>query len=389
MKKIISFVIHSLVLLGIVWLVARFGFGINAPLLKKNTPTQVLLEQRIEMPSGLSLSAFASKLPGARALLVTTTGDLLVSLPHKGKIVLLKQDSNNDGVSDGRIELMNKLNLPHGMTFYQDWLYIAETNAIGRIRFNAKTRQTIGDYQKIITGLPKGGNHWSRSIDFGPDGMLYVSIGSSCNVCEEEDPRRAAMLRFSPEGTDAEVYATGLRNTVGFDWQSSTGILYGADNGRDFLGDNFPPCELNRIEQGKFYGWPYLNGNQVPDPDYGSHNPNRQRNSIPPVHEFGAHTAPLSLVFIKNERLRAIMHGSALVTLHGSWNRSNKSGYKIVALTFNPDQRITEHDFISGFELNDDVIGRPVDIAEAPDGSLYISDDFSGSIYRLQAVVTQ
>lgn len=335
------------------------------------------------------MSAFASQLPGARMLLVTATGDLLVSLPHKGKIVLLKQDSNKDGVSDGRIDLINKLNSPHDMAFYQDWLYIAETNAIGRIRFNANTRQTIGDYQKIITGLPKGGNHWSRSIGFGPDGMLYVSIGSSCNVCEEEDPRRAAMLRLTPEGQQAEVYATGLRNTVGFDWQPSTGKLYGADNGRDFLGDDFPPCELNRIEQGKFYGWPYINGNQVPDPDYGSHNFEQQRYSIPPVHEFGAHTAPLSLVFIKNERLRAAMHGSALVTLHGSWNRSSKSGYKIVALAFNPDQSISEHDFISGFELNDNVIGRPVDIAEAPDGSLYISDDFTGSIYRVQTIVIE
>jgi len=272
--------------------------------------------------------------------------------------------------------------LPHGLALYKDWLYVAESNAVGRIHFDASTGKTRGTYQRIID-LPEGGNHWSRSIQFGPDNKLYVSVGSSCNVCVEQDPKRAALLRFTPEGQQAEIFASGLRNTVGFAWQPTTNKLYGVDNGRDFLGDNFPPCELNQIKQGEFYGWPYVNGNQVLDPDLGKGKQSWLAGSIPPVHEFGAHTAPLSLLFLKSKTLRSALNADALVTLHGSWNRSVKSGYKLVALTFDAEKGIVERDFITGFEKNDDVIGRPVDVVEAADGSLYISDDFSGSIYRV------
>ena len=383
MKKLIIFSICLLILLGIIWLVVNTWFGINIPLIRKNTPTQRVLDQQMVMPAGLSLSVFADKLPGARMLRVTATGDLLVSLPSRGQIMILDRDADLDGVADASRELLGGLNWPHGMDFYQDWLYIAETDAIGRIRYNASTRQTNGNYDRIITGLPKGGNHWSRSLRFGPDGMMYVSIGSSCNVCEEKDPRRAAILRFTPDGKHSEIFASGLRNTVGFDWHPSTHELYGVDNGRDFLGDDFPPCELNRIVQGKFYGWPYVNGRQIPDPDYGDLKQEKLTNSIGPVHEFGAHTAPLSIVFIQNVKLRSIIQGDALVALHGSWNSSVKTGYKILALQFDPEKGISEKDLITGFEQNGDVIGRPVDIAEAPDGSIYISDDFTGSVYRL------
>lgn len=383
MKKLIISSICLLILLGIFWFVVNTWFGINIPLIRKNTPTQEVLDQQMVMPAGLSLSVFADKLPGARMLRVTATGDLLVSLPRRGQIMILDRDANGDGVADGSRELLGGLSWPHGMDFYQDWLYIAETDAIGRIRYNASTRQTNGNYERIITGLPKGGNHWSRSLRFGPDGMMYVSIGSSCNVCEEKDPRRAAILRFTPDGRHSEIFASGLRNTVGFDWHPSTHELYGVDNGRDFLGDDFPPCELNRIVQGGFYGWPYVNGRQIPDPDYGDVNQEKLTNSIVPVHEFGAHTAPLSIVFIQNVKLRSVIQGDALVALHGSWNRSVKTGYKILALQFDPEKGISEKDIITGFEQNDDVIGRPVDIAEASDGSIYISDDFTGSVYRV------
>ncbi|WP_305906987.1 PQQ-dependent sugar dehydrogenase [Methylomarinum sp. Ch1-1] len=359
------------------------GFGINIPLIGKDTPTQELLNRRLQMPAGLSLSVFASDLNGARDLVVTDSGDVLVSLPREGQVMLLKRDGDDDGGSDGRKALLSGLNLPHGLALYKNWLYVAETDAVGRIRFDADSRQTLGDYRRIVSGLPKGGSHWSRSLRFGPDGKLYVSIGSSCNVCEENDPRRAAIMRFTPEGEQGEIFASGLRNTVGFAWRPSTGELYGVDNGRDFLGDDFPPCELNLIERGQFYGWPYVNGNQAPDPDYGDKNPEKASRSVPPVHEFGAHTAPLSIVFIDDDKLRSLMQGSALVAMHGSWNRSVKTGYKLVALQFDAEQGIIERDFITGFEMHDDVIGRPVAIAEAADGSLYISDDFTGSIYRI------
>lgn len=384
MKNPLISSIRLFILLLILVFVVKNWFGINMPLLKKDTAPQSLLNQRLKMPDGFSLSVFADKLPGARMLLLTDADDLLVSLPKRGKIMLLEQDVNADGIADASRELISGLNLPHGMGFYQDWLYIAEADAIGRIKFDAKSGKTKGVYQRIIMGLPKGGNHWSRSLHFGPDNRLYVSVGSSCNVCEEDDPRRAALLRFTPEGQQAEIFASGLRNTVGFDWHPVTHELYGVDNGRDFLGDDFPPCELNRIHQGGFYGWPYVNGQQIPDPDFGAKNLDKLANSIAPIHEFGAHTAPLSLVFIKHDKLRSAIKADALVALHGSWNRSIKTGYKVVALQFDPETGISERDFITGFELDDDVIGRPVDIVEASEGrGLYISDDFTGSIYRV------
>lgn len=383
MKKIFS-LLRLVIMLAALWLVARYWLGVNIPIFRKKTPTQELLDKRIQTPQGFSLSVFAEQLPGVRVILATETGDFLVSQSKKGKVLLLSGDNDFDGKSDGRTELLSGLNQPHGMDFYRDWLYIAETDAIGRIRFNPATGKTLGAYERIITGLPKGGNHWSRSIQFGPDGKLYVSIGSSCNKCEEKDSRRAAILRFTPEGSQQELFATGLRNTVGFDWHPVTGELYGVDNGSDFLGDDFPPDELNRIEFGKFYGWPYVNGNQIPDSDYKAIAKQKLNQSTPPIHTFDAHNAPLSIIFIKNAALRSAIDATALATLHGSWNRTEKSGYKIVALKFGSEQGITQKDFVTGFELHDDVIGRPVWVIESQDGSLYVTDDFTGSIYRLK-----
>jgi mono/diheme cytochrome c family protein len=220
-------------------------------------------------------------------------------------------------------------------------------------------------------------------VRIGPDGFLYLSIGSSCNACEEADARRAALLRYRPDGWDGELFATGLRNAVGFDWRPQTGELYATDNGRDLLGDDFPPCELNRIVAGGFYGWPYANGDNRPDPDLGPGHEDRIRAALPPVHAFRAHNAPLGIAFVRSAAAPPALRGAALVALHGSWNRTRKDGYKVVSLHWQPDARIEERDFLVGFERQGDVIGRPVDVAEGPDGSIYVSDDYAGSIYRV------
>ncbi len=217
----------------------------------------------------------------------------------------------------------------------------------------------------------------------GPDGWLYVSIGSSCNVCEERDPRRAAILRYRPDGSGEEIFATGLRNAVGFDWKPDTGELYATDNGRDLLGDDLPPCELNRVVRGGFYGWPYAHGDRVADPDFGRGQEQRIAASLPPVHGFRAHNSPLGIHFVRGTRVPVDYRGAALVALHGSWNRTKKDGYKVVSLHWRPDGAIEERDFAAGFERNEDVIGRPVDVAEGPDGAFYISDDYAGAVYRV------
>jgi mono/diheme cytochrome c family protein len=217
----------------------------------------------------------------------------------------------------------------------------------------------------------------------GPDDHLYVSVGSSCNVCVEEDPRRAAILRYRLDGSGEEIYASGLRNAVDFAWRPGTTDLYATDNGRDLLGDDFPPCELNRVVAAGFYGWPYANGNRIPDPDFGEGNEALVTRSIPPVHGFAAHTAPLGIAFYDGGQFPERYRGAAFVALHGSWNRREKIGYEVVAVFFEADGSVRGEPFAHGFEVEDDVIGRPVGVAVGPDGALYVSDDFAGAVYRI------
>ena len=365
-------------------------FSINAPIMNSlfgweaEVTPEDKLNQRLTLPAGYRLNIYASNIPHARLMRWTQGGDLLVSTPRAGEIRLIAHDANGDGRGDDDRVLISNLNRPHGLELYDGWLYIAETDAIARIRFDEATGAVSGEVERILTGLPGDHNHWSRTLHLGPDGKMYVSVGSSCNVCIEEDPRRAALLRFNPDGTNVEIYATGLRNTVGFDWQPGTGKLYGVDNGRDWLGDDIPPEELNLIEQGKFYGWPFFYGMNVPDPDFGTIPDPKLANILAsPVHVFPAHTAPLSIHFIRNPEPVPGLKDAALVTLHGSWNRSEKQGYEIVSLHWRPDGVIEQRPFVSGFEIDEDVIGRPVGINQGPDGALYVSDNYAGAIYRI------
>ena len=247
-----------------------------------------------------------------------------------------------------------------------------------------RTGTVDGSYQRVINGLPGGGNHWKKTIRFGPDELLYVAVGSSCNVCIEEDARRAAMLRYTPTGEFVDAYATGLRNSSGFDWSPATGVLYATENGRDMLGDDFPPGELNAIVEGGFYGWPFANGANVPDPDLGADPPAAIDASLSPAHGFRAHNAPLGIVFLRSDHHPPDYREAAIVALHGSWNRTRKDGYKVVSLHFAADGSIEERDFVTGFLVDDVAIGRPAEVAEGPDGSIYVSDDFGSAVYRIR-----
>jgi mono/diheme cytochrome c family protein len=220
-------------------------------------------------------------------------------------------------------------------------------------------------------------------VAVGPDERLYVTVGSSCNVCIEQDERRAAMLRYELDGSGYELHATGLRNAVDFDWQPGTGVLYATDNGRDLLGDDVPPCELNRVEHGGFYGWPFRNGDNVADPDFGGQRPELEARAIPPAWSFRPHNAPLGIGFVDGPAAPPGYRGAALVALHGSWNRTTKDGYRVVSLHWGADGAIEERPFLTGFEVDDDVIGRPVDAALGPDGAVYVSDDYAGAIWRV------
>lgn len=379
----------GLVLVGCCRFLLPDRYAVNAPLRQIlfgrgiDPPSPARLDERLRVPDGFHFTRYAEGLPNARLLRFTPAGDLLVSQPRAGRVVLLAPDRDDDGRSDGTRVVLEGLNRPHGLDLHDGWLYVAETDAIGRVRFDAGTGRAQGAFERVVTGIPGGENHFTRTLRFGPDGAMYVSVGSSCNVCIEKDARRAAMLRFQPDGSGAEIYATGLRNAVGFDWQPGTGKLYATDNGRDLLGDDFPPCELNEIRPGAFYGWPFANGNRVPDPDFGAGHEAQIAASAPPVHEFRAHNAPLGMTFVRAAGAPPGLQGAALVALHGSWNRTRKDGYRVVSLHWRDDGTIEERDFMTGFERDGDVIGRPVDVAQGPDGAFYVSDDYSGSIYRV------
>jgi len=365
-------------------------FAVNAPLGQLllgrggEPPPAAAVGDLLSVPAGFAVELWASGLPNARSLRFTSAGDLLVSAPRSGRVLLVERDAGGDGRPDGVRPLLEGLDRPHGLDLHEGWLYVAETGAIARLRFDPSSRRSEGPIERIVTGLPAGGNHWTRTVRFGPDGWMYVSVGSSCNACIETDERRATILRFRPDGSDGQVFATGLRNSVGLDWRPDTGELYATDNGRDLLGDDFPPCELNRIVRGGFYGWPFASGSRVPDPDFGAGHEALIAASIPPVHGFRAHNAPLGMTFLRNGRWPADYRGAALVALHGSWNRTRKDGYRVVSLHWRIDGGIEERPFLTGFLRGEDVIGRPVDVAEGPDGAVYVSDDYAGAIYRVR-----
>jgi glucose/arabinose dehydrogenase len=323
------------------------------------------------VPEGLAFSVFARDLGRPRLMQMTASGDLIISGHSSGTIMLVKGDGDGDGRSDGTVVLKEGLQLPHGLWLEGERLIVAEEHRVVSYRFDGKS---LADEKLLLEGLPDGGGHSSRTVKRGPDGFLYVSIGSTCNSCVEDHPWRAAMIRFK-EGEAAELFASGLRNTVGFDWHPETGALYGVDNGRDQLGDDVPDDEVNLITAGGHYGWPFMHGKDVKDPGLGDRAPPGV-SLLPMAHGLGAHVAPLSITFLKSTP------GTALVAEHGSWNRSEKSGYRIMRLIFD-GAAIREEPFLTGCEANEEVICRPVDVLEAPDGAIYVSDDYAGAVYRI------
>jgi glucose/arabinose dehydrogenase len=337
---------------------------------------EVLLRERIKLPEGYGLDVFARDLGRLRLIQMTENGDLIVSGYRDGNILLVKADRDGDGRSDGQQDLLEGLNQPHGLLLEGSTLYVAEEQRVLRYDFDGAK---LENERVVLEGIPGGDGHSSRTLKRGPDGYLYLSVGSSCNACIEDHPWRAAILRFK-EGAAPEIFASGLRNTVGFDWQPGTGALFGVDNGRDNLGDDIPDDEVNRIEAGQHYGWSHVHGADVRDPElYAAMPPGLS--PVTQFHGLGGHVAPLSIRFLRNQA-ETVRNGTALVAEHGSWNRREKAGYRIIRLDFEGNSA-REEAFLSGCEVNDEVICRPVDILEGPDGRLFVSDDYAGAVYTI------
>ncbi|HEX9446108.1 MAG TPA: sorbosone dehydrogenase family protein [Candidatus Binatia bacterium] len=344
--------------------------------------TDAELAQRVRLPAGFEIRVFARGLIGPRFMTVGPDGMIYISMPGMGWVGRLRDD---DG--DGKVErvdrVIQELDRPHGLAFHDGKLYVAGTQKVWRVDA-FRERDSAGKVATIVPNLTEGG-HSTRTVLFGPDGKLYLSVGSSCNVCKEKDPRRAAIVRYNPDGSGEEVFATGLRNSVGIAWNPVTRELWGTDNGRDWLGDESPPDEINIIRQGKNYGWPNCIADRVPDPDFGT--PEICQKTEPPAVKLPAHSAPLGLAFYTGKQFPAEYHGDLFVALHGSWNRSKKTGYKVVRVKMENGQPKRVEDFATGWlaqEKGTDVVwGRPVDLIVGPDGSLYLSDDTAGFVYKI------
>jgi len=347
-------------------------------------PDAATVAERLSVPPGFDVQIYSADVPLARVMVFTPDGDLLVSRTRTDTVSILDRDRDRDGTADGHRVLLDGLDGPHGLALHDGWLYVAERTSIRRARFDAATGRLTGPLEPVLSNLTADGFHQTKTIGFGPDGWLYLAQGSSCNVCIEKDPRRATVMRMRPDGSGAEIIATGLRNSVGFDGAPWDGTLYATDNGRDLLGDDFPPDELNRIERGRFYGWPFVNGFGVADPDYPGPYAG-EATPTDPVHGFRPHNAPLGIHFLRTTRAGTAYERAALVALHGSWNRSQPDGYKVVALHWREDGTIEETDFLTGFLGPEGIIGRPAFVTEGPDRAIYVSDDYAGVVYRVSA----
>ncbi|HLC40892.1 MAG TPA: sorbosone dehydrogenase family protein [Methylomirabilota bacterium] len=346
------------------------------------TPAESQDLSSIKLPPGFVISTFAKGLGSARFMALDPNGTLVVSITRGGKVLALP-DRDGNGRADTQVVILDDLDSPHGLAFQQGFLYVAETGRILRYRYNPATmiaaEQTI-----IVRNLPRGGGHFTRTLVVGPDEKLYVSVGSSCNVCEERDKRRASIVRYNPDGSGEVLFATGLRNAVGITFRPGTTELWATNNGRDWLGDDLPPEYVTEVKEGGFYGWPYCYSNQgkiVPDPDYGS--PERCQKAMAPNVEFQAHSAPLGLTFYQGDRFPPEYRGNIFVALHGSWNRSVPTGYKLLRIVLKNGKPERVEDFAWGWLEGRQRSGRPVDVLTGKDGALYVSDDTAGQIYRI------
>ncbi|WP_262965126.1 PQQ-dependent sugar dehydrogenase [Methylobacter psychrophilus] len=343
---------------------------------------QAVLKQ-LHLPEGFKISIYADNVPNARSLALGDNGVVFVGTGAKGSVYAL-QDSNNDGIAEQHHVIASNLRMPNGVAFKDSALYVAEINRI--IRFDGITKQLTKPPKPVVIydQFPSDKHHGWKYLRFGPDNKLYTAIGAPCNICNPEKDIYASLVRLNPDGSDFEIIAKGIRNTVGFDWQPETGTLFFNDNGRDLLGEDTPPDELNQWSvKGDHFGYPYCHGGNIPDPELAADKKCSQFTA--PVWKFKAHIAPLGLRFYQGTQFPVEYKNQLFVAQHGSWNRTEPQGYRVDLIRFNKGKPVSEQDFISGWLTKEgNVLGRPVDMLTLPDGSLLISDDKLGVIYKVE-----
>jgi glucose/arabinose dehydrogenase len=332
----------------------------------------------LHVPPGFSISIVSTRVPGARFMTVAPNGDLLIAEMSRGRVVALAP--NAPPQADPTV-VVSGVPLAHALAMRGDELYVAGWPGVVRVHYPVPAGEAP---TTLFSDMPQGGVHPHRALALAADGSIFVSSGSSCNVCAEPDPRFATVLRYDANGSHGAIYASGLRNASGLAFDDA-GLLWAVVNGRDNIGDDLPPDEVVQIKAKANYGWPYCyagNGIRVPNPEY--NDPSKCVGTEPSAFNLQAHSAPLQIAFYHGSQFPARYRGALFVAYHGSWNRSSKTGYKVVVVFFKNGKPDRVEDFATGWlGADQSVSGRPVGLAFASDGSLYISSDSTGYIYRV------
>ena len=347
--------------------------------------------EKIVLPEGFEIKIYADDVENARSMAISPSGTIFVGNRNKDNVFALK-DTDGDNVIDKKYLITNKLkNMPNGVAFHDGDLYVAEVNKIWKfenIEENLSHLDKFDEYLEepilISDDFPSDRHHGWKYISFGPDGKLYVPVGAPCNICESRDEIYASITRMNPDGSNKEIYVKGVRNTVGFTWHPETKQLWFTDNGRDMLGDNIPPCELNKVtERDQHFGYPYCHGGDIGDPEFGGEY--SCSDFVMPVQNLGPHVAPLGLKFYTGKMFPDEYKGDIFIAEHGSWNRSKKIGYRISRVKIENNKSVGYETFIYGWldDEEQEAWGRPVDILILEDGSMLISDDKANAIYRV------
>ena len=337
----------------------------------------------IRLPPGFRISLFADSVPNARSLALGAKGTVFVGNRSGDKVYALV-DENKDGVADTMHTLAAGLNTPNGVAFHNGALYVAEISKVWRMDSIESRLTNVPKPVPVLDGLPTDEHHGWKYIAFGPDGKLYIPIGAPCNVCDKrtEDPRYATICCVNPDGKNFRIVAHGIRNSVGFDWQPGTSELWFTENGRDRLGDNTPPDELNHApREGMDFGFPYCHAGDVLDPEFGKGHTCAEFTA--PAQKLAPHAAALGMKFYSGAMFPAQYKGNVLIAEHGSWNRSEPIGYRVMMVTMKDGKPTGYAPFAEGWLKNGKAWGRPVDVLQMPDGSVLVSDDQANCVYRI------
>jgi glucose/arabinose dehydrogenase len=338
---------------------------------------------RIKLPPGFRIDSYSEAVPGARSMALSSSGILYVGTMARNGKVFAVVDRDKDGRADQVFTVASGLNTPNGVAWKDGSLYVAEISRVLRYDGIDQRLQNPPQPKVVVSDYPSDRHHGWKFIRFGPDGNLYIPVGAPCNVCDEKNPIYASITRVKPDGTGREIYAKGIRNSVGFDWHPGTKELWFTDNGRDMLGDDVPSDELNRAPKaGLHFGFPYCHQGDIPDPDFGKGK--ACKDYTPPARKLGPHVAAIGMRFYTGAMFPAEYKNQIFIAEHGSWNRSKPIGYRVMLVRLKGNEVASYEPFAQGWLAGDgDSWGRPADVQVMPDGALLVSDDRVGAIYRI------